>query len=345
MPLYNFGPTTGGQGCPPSLLDQATQVLLRERRVSVSVLQRNLRLGYSVTLALVQRLEEAGVITGPDAAGMRHLTTAYAGREPEPARQSTAALDGARYLRRLRQVSVFAFEMGEEGGTADTRALGLLKPSGEVGNNDCRTALQAAFADPTTTVTDGAVSLHLWLVARGVIEPLPGIELHIAAACAPYERPRRAVTTHAERMERAFLRLAVYLRESLEESPDHETAHIHTRAIEYFVPAAYVPRGISRAGTGHHEHVVPCAYLCRQSLAMLRAGHTDAEVVRFLQRCLAIVTITPAERDALDLRNGLGLKDTMPDGWQPNTGNIFARLVLAGITFDMPLQSEEEARE
>lgn len=344
MPLSESD-ATAGEAFPSYLLDKATQVALRERSVSVSLLQRNLRLGYSTTLALLQRLEEAGVVTAPDAANARHLTTAYAGLVPEPARQSTASLDGAHYLRRLRQVALYAFEMGEEGGTADTRAIGLLKPSGEVGNSDCRAALQAAFADPTATVTDGAVSLHDWLVARGAVEPLLGIELHIAAACAPYERARRAVTTHAERVERAFLRLATYLRESLEESPDHKTARIHTRVIWYFVPAAYVPHGVSRAGIGHHEHVVPCAYLCRQSLAMLRAGHTNAEVVRFLRHCLAIVTITPDERDALDRSDGLGVNDTMPDRWQPDTGDIFARLVLAGIAFDMPLQLQEQIRE
>jgi hypothetical protein len=344
MPLFESDTTTGeARSC--DLLDQAMQVALRARRVSVSLLQRNLRLGYSATLALLQRLEEAGVVTAPDAANMRHLTTAYAGLMPEPARQSIATLDGARYLRRLRQVALYAFEMGEEGGTADTRAIGLLKPSGEVGNSDYRAALQMAFADPTATVTDGATSLHDWLVARGTLEPLLGIELHIAAACAPYERARRAVTTHAERVERAFLRLATYLRESLEESPDHETARIDTRVIEYFVPAAYVLHGVSRAGIGHHEHVVPCAYLRQESLAMLRAGHTNAEVVRFLRRCLAIVTITLAERDALDRSDGLGLKDRMPDGWQPDTGDIFARLVLAGIAFDMPLQPQEEVKE
>jgi hypothetical protein len=336
MPLTEFE-TTAGDAFPCDLLDKATQVALRERRLSVSLLQPKLRLGYTATLKLLQRLEQAGVVTAPDAANTRHLTSAFAGHEPEQALQPTASLDGARYLRRLRQLALYAFGICEEGGIADTRAIGLLKPSGEVGNTDFRSALQAAFADPAATVTDGAVSLHGWLVARGVVEPSPGIELHVAAACAPYERARRTVIADAERVERAFLRLATYLRESLEESPDHEAARINTRAIEYFVPPAYLPRGVSRAGIGHHEHVVPCAYLCRQSLAMLRAGHPITEVVRFLRRCLAIVAITLAERDALDRGDGPGLKDTMPDGWQPDTGDIFARLVLAGITFDMPL--------
>ena len=49
----------------PELILQAKELVIRLNAVSVSLLQRHLRIGYGAGVALAQALEHAGVITAP----------------------------------------------------------------------------------------------------------------------------------------------------------------------------------------------------------------------------------------------------------------------------------------
>ncbi|WP_211462892.1 DNA translocase FtsK [Collimonas silvisoli] len=60
-----------------TMYELAKAVLLKEQVVSVSLLQRRLILGYSVALALMDELEQNGVVTGLNAENFRTLTPQY----------------------------------------------------------------------------------------------------------------------------------------------------------------------------------------------------------------------------------------------------------------------------
>lgn len=53
--------------------DQAVSVVLRDRKVSTSYIQRRLGIGYNKAASLIERMEEEGVITAPNHAGKREI--------------------------------------------------------------------------------------------------------------------------------------------------------------------------------------------------------------------------------------------------------------------------------
>lgn len=90
-----------------------------------------------------------------------------------------------------------------------------------------------------------------------------------------------------------------------------------------------VGQSVSRTeDNSYREHVVPCDYLGREAIEMIREGKSDTEVAVMLQQNLFIVLITNEEAKLLD--SELGLKTDMPDGWSIG-GDPMARLQFAGI--------------
>lgn len=55
----------------------AINVFVKEQSVSISLLQRRMKIGYSLALSLVVRLESSGIVTKPNANGLRVLTYDY----------------------------------------------------------------------------------------------------------------------------------------------------------------------------------------------------------------------------------------------------------------------------
>lgn len=53
--------------------DQAVNVVLRDRKVSTSYIQRRLGIGYNRAASLIERMEQDGVISGPNHAGKREI--------------------------------------------------------------------------------------------------------------------------------------------------------------------------------------------------------------------------------------------------------------------------------
>jgi S-DNA-T family DNA segregation ATPase FtsK/SpoIIIE len=56
-----------------ALYDQALAIILRERKVSTSFLQRHLQVGYNRAARIIEKLEEEGVISQPNHAGKREI--------------------------------------------------------------------------------------------------------------------------------------------------------------------------------------------------------------------------------------------------------------------------------
>ena len=66
-----LGTSTGDKD--EDLYAQAMAVVLRDKRASTSYLQRRLKVGYNKAATLIERLEEEGVISGPNHAGKREI--------------------------------------------------------------------------------------------------------------------------------------------------------------------------------------------------------------------------------------------------------------------------------
>ena len=65
------GGENGGSG--DDLYDQAVAVVLRDKKVSTSYVQRRLQIGYNKAASLIERMEKEGVISGANATGKREI--------------------------------------------------------------------------------------------------------------------------------------------------------------------------------------------------------------------------------------------------------------------------------
>lgn len=74
---------------------------------------------------------------------------------------------------------------------------------------------------------------------------------------------------------------------------------------------------------------MPCTFLRDLAFKMYWDGKSEKHIAEMLRRLLCIAYITPAEAHLLD--NELGLKTTIPDGWNFESGSVKARLEEAGI--------------
>lgn len=65
--------SSGEGGEDNALYDQAVQIVLRERKISTSFIQRHLQIGYNRAARLVERMEKEGVISAPSHSGKREV--------------------------------------------------------------------------------------------------------------------------------------------------------------------------------------------------------------------------------------------------------------------------------
>lgn len=111
-----------------------------------------------------------------------------------------------------------------------------------------------------------------------------------------------------------------------------------------------IRQGISKAGYDqlrsgkdpYREHAVPCDEINRIGIDIvnshqpLRSSEKDdvlTELADMIKKLLIVVWISDAEAKKLDSNppEGLGLKTTMPDGWNWETDSALERLNVAGI--------------
>lgn len=140
--------------------------------------------------------------------------------------------------------------------------------------------------------------------------------------------------TQEQLRQRAFERAAWVLRHFWEEQQDNvpRTASVHSRLFDTLVYPEYITLEKSKNGSGHKEHLVPCALLRDRAFEMYWDGKTEKDVAQMLERLLRMAHITPAEAHHLDHK--LGHKLTMPDDWNWETGSVMARLEAAGIELE-----------
>ena len=63
----------GGSNSGNELYDKAVDIILRDRKVSTSYVQRRLKIGYNRAATLIEEMEENGVISAPNHAGKREV--------------------------------------------------------------------------------------------------------------------------------------------------------------------------------------------------------------------------------------------------------------------------------
>jgi len=63
----------GGDAENDPLYDQAVEIVLKSRRASISLVQRNLRIGYNRASRLIESMEQAGLVSAMDGRGGREV--------------------------------------------------------------------------------------------------------------------------------------------------------------------------------------------------------------------------------------------------------------------------------
>jgi S-DNA-T family DNA segregation ATPase FtsK/SpoIIIE len=67
----NGGADTSGEKDP--MYDQAVEVVLKNRKASISLVQRHLKIGYNRAARLVEDMEKAGLVSSMSTSGQRDI--------------------------------------------------------------------------------------------------------------------------------------------------------------------------------------------------------------------------------------------------------------------------------
>ncbi len=73
MEFGEAGASESGGGSGDELYDQAVAVVLRDKKVSTSYIQRRLQIGYNKAASLIERMEQEGLISASNATGKREI--------------------------------------------------------------------------------------------------------------------------------------------------------------------------------------------------------------------------------------------------------------------------------
>ncbi|NPA87217.1 MAG: DNA translocase FtsK, partial [Epsilonproteobacteria bacterium] len=55
------------------LFEEAKEIILKERRTSISYLQRRLQIGYNRAANIIEQMERMGILSPPNAKGQREI--------------------------------------------------------------------------------------------------------------------------------------------------------------------------------------------------------------------------------------------------------------------------------
>jgi S-DNA-T family DNA segregation ATPase FtsK/SpoIIIE len=67
------GAEAGASGEKDPMYDQAVEVVLKNRRASISLVQRHLKIGYNRAARLVEEMENAGLVSAMSGSGQREI--------------------------------------------------------------------------------------------------------------------------------------------------------------------------------------------------------------------------------------------------------------------------------
>lgn len=105
-------------------------------------------------------------------------------------------------------------------------------------------------------------------------------------------------------------------------------------AVDDLITVGYSVKGREQQRIGknaYREHIVPCTLIEREAIRMLNEGQSVEAVAQMIKSNLFILKISDEEAYTLD--NILGLRTTMPEGW--NFGqDVYSRITFAGIQIE-----------
>lgn len=134
---------------------------------------------------------------------------------------------------------------------------------------------------------------------------------------------------------KAFLKLANAIFELWTQKGSSDT-----RLLDHpWIPDELVTVGESHSGKDRREHLVPRMAICVKAHDMFSTGRSVEEVAEFIRAHVKIVLISKEEQERLDNKAHLDLRQKMPEGWTFETGDVFARLTAAGVSYrlyDLP---------
>lgn len=241
------------------------------------------------------------------------------------------------YIRQVFETTLYFRDMCEEGGGGHTGAIQLLKPIKSISNTEVRQfVLHELLKKNQLSLMEAAERFAMWAPVGGKPAPYGAHEIKpaLSALCLEHERSFGSVTDEKTIAQRSYLRAARYI-----ELIYKEQVPVHSRIVELFIPDEIVPHGTGDGDQEHREHVVPCLYLLEKCKERFSSGARVEDVADFLARHVVVVKISKKQQQRLDAsktNGGLGYKNTMPKGWQPDRNCIFQRLHEAAISFKPP---------
>lgn len=303
-------------------LDLAIGIAEREGVVSISLLQRRMRVGYTRANSLMCALAENGVLGARNPHGLHLLHSSRLQPMDSGATPETV------HTRLIHDLAWYALETHQYENTDCVQIL-----SEGVAHRD---AIRAVVASVVGTGPRHALLPEVALaIARmptfNARVPTQAIELGLMAACEASDvRESRPNTSEEVRLRGMFFACR-YLKRRLMEGMAP-----HSRVVEHFVHVDHLPQGaaVLIVDQGHHEHVVPCVFAVRKASELLLSGLAEQAVAEWIEPYVRVVRINKADADELDTR--LRLKTAMPPNWEFGRDCMYARLHELEIAFEAP---------
>lgn len=308
---------------------EAAAAFVRSRgTASTALLQAHFLLNYTDALEILERLEQASVVSPENFAGFRFLSPgSYTPR-------SFNATPMQRHARMLRDLALYVVESLEEGHLVRGEGLRI------VADRPRQYGLDAAILDRVRGTRPEGAAAPVLASATSLcyMEPFASIsatfdskELEgcLERACQEVEREFRPVDS-AYIPHRALTRLVRFWEMRLLQGWTSGWSR-----TEPFIADQMVPHGQGHNGGRRREHVVPTNFLRDRAMDLIGSGVSLEEIARWLRPYIVIVRITEEERQRVDSL----WKNQMPDDWSFESGCIYARLHGAKIGFTPPPES------
>jgi hypothetical protein len=106
-------------------------------------------------------------------------------------------------------------------------------------------------------------------------------------------------------------------------------------SIDNIITVGYSIKGRQQELNGknaYREHIVPCTLIERKAIEMFKLGNTVEQVAEMIKSNLFILRISDEEAYKLDIE--LGLRTTMPEGWDFGH-DVYSRITVAGIQLEV----------
>jgi hypothetical protein len=311
------------QSLPPDLLSAAAALVVQERRACPDLLQRTFSLDGAAAQLLLAQLAGSGVVEEPNPAGRFHVAL---DRLPVSVTRQPDAVVHVRVLRDL------ALYLLENHGYESTDCVDVLADPFACDRAVLRPVVARVLESRPDNLLEATVLALGALPQMSSRIPIDGLHPAVAAACAGLTIPVRQTSDKAAARLGGLLHAMRYLQRRVMQDIDP-----NSRVVDIFIHRSLLPHGRARdIAKTHEEHVVPCAFIARKAMELLRHGIPAGEAAAWIEPYVRIVTIDESKSDLLDGK--LGLRDCMPKWWLWGRDCMYARLHHVDVAFKPPIE-------